>query len=443
MVVRQPDLSSRLTFLLGAKECLAMDRFAVTGGRPLQGSVEAASAKNSVLPILAACILTEEPCTIDAVPQLEDVATMLRLLQSMGIRVSSTGRTVTVEASGKPASEAPYDIVRKMRAGYYVLGPLLGRCGRAKVSLPGGCAIGARPVDLHLKGARALGAAIDIEHGYIDARATGMRGATMVLEGTNGPSVGATINTMMAAVLTQGETVIQGAAAEPEVADVAGFLCSMGAVVEGAGTPLVRIHGVKKLHGTSYRPVPDRIEVGTLAVAAALTRGQVEITGCRPDHLAAPIEVLRHAGAEVETGPDRLMVKAKDRPRPFNITTAPYPGFPTDLQAQFMTLASLAEGTSTIEENIFEARFMHAMELDRMGARIAVKGSVAVVTGVERLSAAQVMASDLRASAALVLAGLACEGTTEILRIYHLDRGYEKLEEKLATLGARVERVRK
>lgn len=418
-----------------------MDRFVIRGGRPLEGAVSVASAKNSVLPILAACLLTEEPCVVEAVPNLEDVATMARLLRSLGVRVARKGRRVEVDASGPLVPEAGYDIVRRMRASYYVLGPLLGRCGAARVSLPGGCAIGARPVDLHLKGIRALGAEVRLEHGYIEARAKKLAGATVVLEGAKGPSVGATINTMMAAVLSRGETIIQGAAAEPEVEDVAGFLKTMGARIDGAGTPVLRVRGVKKLGGARYRPIPDRIEAGTLAVAAALTRGRVEIRNCRPAHLAAPIEVLRQAGATVETGRSRMLVSAGSRPRPFNVATAPHPGFPTDLQAQFMTLASVADGTSTITENIFESRFMHAMELDRMGARIAVKGNVAVVNGVERLSAAQVMASDLRASAALVLAGLVCRGRTEILRIYHLDRGYEKLENKLNKLGARVERV--
>ncbi len=432
----------RLTLGLCRQEYLVMDRFVICGGRPLAGTVTAARAKNSVLPILAACILTDEPCTVEDVPELEDVSTMTRLLRSMGVTVTRSGRSITVEASRPVKTEAPYDIVRKMRASYYVLGPLVSRFGMARVSLPGGCAIGARPVDLHLKGISALGARVSLEHGYIDARAKRLAGTTVVLAGTKGPSVGATINTMLAAVLARGRTIIKCAAAEPEVADVARFLRRMGAEIDGAGTPEISISGVARLRGVRYRPIPDRIEVGTLAAAAVVTGGCITISNCRPGHLAAPLEVLRQTGARVETSRTSITVAGPRRPKPFNIATAPYPGFPTDLQAQFMTLASVASGTSVITENIFEARFMHAMELERMGAQISLKGNTAVVTGVERLSAAQVMASDLRASAALVLAGLACRGRTEILRIYHLDRGYERLETKLNRLGAKIERVR-
>ncbi|MBN2537371.1 UDP-N-acetylglucosamine 1-carboxyvinyltransferase [candidate division WOR-3 bacterium] len=417
-----------------------MDRFVIHGGRRLEGRVTAASAKNAVLPILAACLLTDEECVIRGVPRLEDVATMARLLETMGVEVAWRGRTVRLRA-GRVSERAPYDIVRKMRASYYVLGPLVGRLGRAEVSLPGGCAIGARPVDLHLKGIEALGAEVRVEHGYIKARARKLRGAGMVLEGTNGPSVGATANTMMAAVLAQGITEIRGAACEPEVADLAAFLNRMGARVEGAGTPTVRVRGVSRLRGAEHRPIPDRIEAGTLAVAAAMTRGQVEIRNCRPDHLGVVIETLRATGAEVTARRTSLAVSGPGRPGPVIIGTAPYPGFPTDLQAQFTALLCLARGTSVVTESIFENRFLHAMELARMGAQIEVTGRTAVIKGVARLQSAQVMASDLRASAALVLAGLVARGETVVRRIYHLDRGYERLEQKLAGLGARIERL--
>ncbi|MFO7676058.1 MAG: UDP-N-acetylglucosamine 1-carboxyvinyltransferase [bacterium] len=418
-----------------------MDRFLVRGGRPLRGAVRVASAKNAVLPILAACLLTEEECVVRDVPALADVATMLRLLAAMGVRVARSGRTVRLRAAGQIAREAPYDIVRKMRAGYYVLGPLVGRFGQARVSLPGGCAIGARPVDLHLKGLEALGTRVEVEHGYIVARARRLAGGPMLLEGTRGPSVGATANVMMAAVLARGETVIDGAAREPEVVDLADFLNRLGARIEGVGTPTVRIRGVRALGGAEFRPIPDRVEAGTFAAAAALTGGRVEIRNCRPDHLSAVIDKLGEAGVEVECRKRSMTVTGRGRPGPLNIGTAPYPGFPTDLQAQFTALLTVAKGTSVVTENIFEARFLHAMELQRLGAAIEVTGNVAVIRGRERLSGAQVMASDLRASAALVLAGLVAEGETEVLRIYHLDRGYERIEDKLGALGARIERL--
>ena len=418
-----------------------MDKFLVRGGRPLEGTVTVSSAKNAVLPILAACLLTDEACTIEHVPLLEDVNTMAKLLGSMGAKVTRRGRELEISSPGTLEREAPYDIVRKMRASYYVLGPLLARFGDARVSLPGGCAIGPRPVDLHLRGIEALGAKVRIEHGYIHAEGRPLRGGTVFLEGANGPSVGATCNTMMAAVLARGETVIEGAACEPEVVDLAGFLTAMGAKLAGAGTPEVRIRGVKSLHGASYRPIPDRIEAGTLAVAAAITRGRIEIKNCEPNHMAAVIETLRKAGARVDVAKRSLTVSAEDRPAATNISTSPHPGFPTDLQAQFTALLSIGRGTSVVTENIFESRFLHALELNRMGARIDINGNMAIIQGVERLTSAQVMASDLRASAALVLAGLVARGQSEVLRIYHLDRGYEKLEKKLGRLGAQIERV--
>ncbi|MEO0021754.1 MAG: UDP-N-acetylglucosamine 1-carboxyvinyltransferase [candidate division WOR-3 bacterium] len=418
-----------------------MDRFRIRGGRPLRGEVRVARAKNAVLPLLAAALLSEDTCVIEEVPFLDDVATMLKLLKSIGVRVEMRNRTVRISATGRLKPEAPYDIVRKMRASYYVLGPLLARFGDCRVSLPGGCAIGPRPVDLHLKGITALGAKVKIEKGYIHARARLLRGNTMMLEGQKGPSVGATINTMMAAVLARGETVIEGAACEPEVVDVAQFLSKMGAEITGAGTPTIIIRGVKELRGVRHTPIPDRIEAGTFAAAAAITRGRVEIIGCEPRHLTAVITKLQESGVRVEAGADRLLVEAGSRPQAVKISTAPYPGFPTDLQAQFTALLSIAQGTSTVTENIFESRFLHCLELNRMGALIDITGNMAVIHGVEQLEGAQVMASDLRASAALVLAGLAARGQTEILRIYHLDRGYERLENKLKPLGADIRRV--
>lgn len=425
-----------------------MDRFLIRGGLPLKGTVTTIRAKNSVLPLLAACLLVEDTCTIEDVPLLEDVNTMLKLLKSIGARVElkipsqgKGGACVRVTARGKLVPQAPYDIVRKMRASYYVLGPLLARFGFCEVSLPGGCAIGPRPVDLHLKGISALGARVVLKQGYIQARARFLRGTTMLLEGNKGPSVGATINTMMAAVLARGETIIEGAACEPEVADVANFLNSMGACIAGAGTLTIRIQGVKHLSGTTYTPIPDRIEAGTLAVASAITQGSVSITRCEPNHLTAVIAKLRELGARVETTTDTIFVEMDSRPEPVKITTAPYPGFPTDLQAQFTALLTLANGTSTITENIFESRFLHALELNRMGASIDISGNMAIIHGTDHLEGAQVMASDLRASAALVLAGLAARGQTELLRIYHLDRGYQRLEEKLTSLGADIKRV--
>ena len=418
-----------------------MDKFIIRGPTRLEGSVPNATAKNAVLPILAACLLTEEQCVIRDVPLLEDVRTMAQLLRSLGVRVESRKHTMKITAGGKIERTAAYDIVRKMRASYYVLGPLLGRFGDARVSLPGGCAIGPRPVDLHLKGISALGARVDLEHGYIHATGRPLRGGTMLLEGASGPSVGATANTMMAAVLARGETVIEGAAREPEVCDLAGFLVAMGAKIEGYGTPVVRIRGVKRLHGADYRPIPDRIEAGTLAVAAAVTRGCLEIAGCEPEHLTSAIDRLRQAGATVETGKRRLVVSAEQRPTPVTVATAPYPGFPTDLQAQLAALLAFGRGTSVVTENVFESRFLHALELNRMGAKIDISGRMAVIQGVEYLSGAQVMASDLRASAALVLAAIAARGETEVQRIYHLDRGYESLEQKLGSVGASIERV--
>lgn len=419
-----------------------MDRFLIQGGKPLRGTVTTARAKNAVLPLLAACLLTEDTCIIHDLPAVEDVNTMIKLLQTIGVQIEQKGHTARLTARGKLNPEAPYDIVRKMRASYYVLGPLLARFGTCRVSLPGGCAIGPRPVDLHIKGITALGARVAIEQGYIHARARRLKSNTIMLEGYKGPSVGATINTIMAATLATGETVIEGAACEPEVVDLANFLTAMGAKITGAGTPKIQIKGVKKLSGATHRPIPDRIEAGTFAVATAITRGSVEITDCAPEHLTAVITKLREVGAQVEVADSRLKVEMNSRPKNTKISTAPYPGFPTDLQAQFTALLAIADGTSTITENIFESRFLHALELNRMGASIDINGNIALIHGVKKLEGAQVMASDLRAGAALVLAGLAARGKTEILRVYHLDRGYEQLEKKLARLGGKIKRIR-
>jgi UDP-N-acetylglucosamine 1-carboxyvinyltransferase len=389
---------------------------------------------------MAATLLADSACVLHNVPALEDIKTMVEMLRALNARVEVRGKNLVIDASGELGVEAPYDIVRKMRASYYVLGPLLGRLKKAKVALPGGCAIGPRPIDLHLKGMRKLGAKVRVEHGYVRSEAKALIGNEMVLEGVKGASVGATCNVMMAAVLASGRTVIKGAACEPEVVDLASFLLKMGAEIKGAGTPTITIEGVNRLSGADWTPIPDRIETGTFAVASVITRGDVEITNCIPDHIFAVLEILKEVGAEVATGSNYIRVRAAGPPKSVSITTAPYPGFPTDMQAQFMALLSLAPGTSTITETIFEARFLHALELARLGADITLDGSTAIIRGVEKLTGAQVMASDLRASAALVLAGLAAEGETQISRIYHLDRGYESLEQKLSGLGAEVRR---
>jgi UDP-N-acetylglucosamine 1-carboxyvinyltransferase len=419
-----------------------VDKLVISGKKRLFGSVEVSGAKNATLPIMAACLLTEEKCLIKNIPDLSDIKTMASLLQALGAKVEFTNRSMMIEAGDNMNVEAPYEIVSQMRASYYVLGPLLARFGLAKVALPGGCAIGPRPVDLHLKGMEHLGAQINIEHGYIVASGKKLSGSEMTLAGMKGPSVGATANVMMAATKAKGKTVITGAACEPEIVDLANFLNALGAQIEGAGTPVIQIKGVKELTGCEYEPIPDRIEAGTLAIAAAITCGEIEITELRPDHLTAVTEILLNMGCTVNAQTNSLRIGLKENPKPTEIVTAPYPGFPTDLQAQFMALLTLSRGTSVVTENIFEARFVHALELNRMGAKISIKGNSAVIEGVEKLTGAQVMASDLRASAALVLAGLAAEGETQVSRIYHLDRGYENLAGKLAKLGATIQRVK-
>ncbi len=417
-----------------------MDKLQITGGVPLEGEVRISGAKNATLPILAAGLLASEPVTICNVPHLKDVTTTIELLGRMGVSVTiAEGLRIEVDASTLRECFAPYDLVKTMRASILVLGPLVARFGRADVSLPGGCAIGARPVNIHVAGLQAMGAEIQIEGGYIRARATRLRGARLVLEAV---TVTGTENLMMAATLADGETVLENAAREPEVVDLANFLIAMGAKIHGAGTDKIVIHGVEKLHGTTYDVLPDRIESGTYLVAGAITRGHVRIKHTRPEHLDAVTAKLREAGASVDIGDNWIEVDMRGRrPRSVDVRTAPYPAFPTDMQAQFAALNTVAAGVGTIIETIFENRFMHMLEMRRLGAEIRLEGNTAIIRGVERLTAAPVMATDLRASASLVLAGLVAEGRTEIERIYHIDRGYETIEEKLAGIGAQIRRV--
>jgi UDP-N-acetylglucosamine 1-carboxyvinyltransferase len=412
----------------------------IKGGVPLRGEVMISGAKNAVLPIMAATLLTAEPCVIRRVPKLTDVDFMGQILTSLGAKVSFEGNTLRVQAE-KIQGVGDYDLIRKMRGSICILGPLLGRLKKATVSLPGGCVIGARPVDLHLKGFEALGAKISIEGGYVHARARRLIGADLFLGGRAGCTVLGTANVMMAAVLADGVTIIESAACEPEVVDLASFLNAMGARIQGAGSPTLTITGVKKLHGAEHEVIPDRIEAATYAIAAAATKGDVTLLGARADHLHAVLDKLREAGVKVERSGSALTVRRNGRLKPVDITTLPYAGFPTDVQAQMMVLMALTQGISIITERIFEARFMHVSELARLGADIAIEGPSAIVKGGKPLSGAPVMASDLRASAALVIAGLAARGTTEVKRVYHIDRGYENIDGKLRQLGARIERV--
>ncbi len=412
----------------------------VKGGIPLHGEVPISGAKNAVLPILAATLLTREPCVIRRVPNLSDVAFMGRILASIGAKVRMQGDTVTVQA-GHIKGFGDYELVRKMRGSVCILGPLLGRLHEAKVSLPGGCVIGSRPIDLHLKGMKALGAHITIDGGYVCAQARRLVGTDMFLGGRSGPTVLGTANVMMAATLAEGVTVIQSAACEPEIVDLAHFLSAMGAKIAGAGSPTVTITGVRELHGAEHEVIPDRIEAATFAITAAATRGEITLRGARPDHFHAVLDKLQEAGARVEHRGGALTIKAGRSLRPVDVTTQPYAGFPTDAQAQMMVLMTQARGISILTERIFESRFMHVSELARLGADITIEGPSAVVKGGRQLSGAPVMASDLRASAALVIAGLVAQGETRVKRIYHLDRGYEQIDEKLRRLGARVQRV--
>ena len=409
----------------------------IEGGRPLKGTVAVSAAKNAALPALAAGLLTAEPLQFPNVPALNDVRTMVKLLETLGARVDGSGAEVRVHVERLASDIAPYELVSTMRASVLVLGPLIARHGSARVALPGGCAIGVRPIDQHLKGLARLGADITIENGYVVARASRLKGARIT---TDLVTVTGTENLMMAAALASGTTVIENAAREPEVGDLAALLRAMGARIEGAGTDRIEIEGVTELGGATHRVLPDRIEAGTLMVAGAITGGDVTVTDVVPEHLSAVLAKLEECGIGLEVGPTWVRVRGPERPRAADVITSPFPGFPTDMQAQVMTLLGLADGQSRVTETIFENRFMHVAELDRMGARIETDGSTAVVRGVPHYQGAQVMASDLRASAALVLAGLAASGRTEISRVYHLDRGYERMEAKLAGLGAQIER---
>jgi UDP-N-acetylglucosamine 1-carboxyvinyltransferase len=419
-----------------------MDRIVIRGGTPLNGRIPISGAKNACLTLMPAALLTEEPLTLTNAPRLADIATMTELLTSLGAEVAplQDGRVLAIGAREITNHTAHYDIVRKMRASILVLGPMLARDGRAVVSLPGGCAIGARPVDLHLSGLEALGATLELRDGYVHASAPGrLKGATIDL---SAPSVGATENLLMAATLARGTTRIRNAAREPEIVDLARCLQSMGAQISGAGTSQIEIQGVETLHGATHRVIADRIELGTYMLAPAIAGGEVELIGGTRASVAALADRLEEADVEVTDTPDGIRVRRRNgRVKPLHVVTEPYPGFPTDLQAQLMALLSLATGVSVLEERIFENRFMHAPELIRMGARIDVHGGVATITGVDGLRGAPVMATDLRASVSLILAGLAAEGETVVSRVYHLDRGYERLEEKLSACGAHIERV--
>jgi len=417
-----------------------MDKFRIEGGRPLEGEIEVSGAKNSALPALAACLLTEEPVTLRRIPRVRDIGTMQELIQYVGAQVEVEGSCVRICAANVDQPEAPYDLVKTMRASSLVLGPLVARTGRARVSMPGGCAIGARPINLHVSALEELGAEVSQSHGYVEAQAPrGLKGKRVHFDRI---TVTGTEDVLMAAVLAEGETVIQNAAREPEVQDLAALLKKMGARIEGAGTSTIRVEGVRKLAGADHTIIADRIEAGTFLIAGAMTGGDLLISACVPEHLDALAIKMRQAGAEIShDGPDALRVRATAPLRAVDITTEEYPGFATDLQAQYMSMMARAQGISRITETIFENRFMHTQELARMGADIRVEGRQAIVTGVEELTGAQVIASDLRASASLVLAGMVARGETVVDRVYHIDRGYERIEEKLARVGARIERM--
>ena len=417
-----------------------MDKLVIEGGIPLKGDVAISGAKNAALPILTAVLLTDEPLHVDNVPHLRDVSTMLNLLMQMGLTTSLDEKgSVELRAAKITEPVAPYELVKTMRASVLVLGPLVARLGEARVSLPGGCAIGLRPVDQHLKGLQAMGATIEMAQGYMIARAKRLKGARICMDIV---TVTGTENLMMAAALADGTTVIENAAREPEIPDLAACLTAMGAKISGAGTDVITIEGVERLHGARHSVMPDRIETGTFLVAAAVTGGDVRLTGARPKTLDAVLDKLREAGVTIETGDDWIHVKATGALKAVNVRTAPYPAFPTDMQAQFMALNCVAQGTARVVETIFENRFMHVQEMQRLGADIAVEGNTAVIKGVPALNGATVMATDLRASASLVISGLVARGTTTVERIYHLDRGYERIEEKLSRLGARIRRER-
>ena len=417
-----------------------MDKLSITGGVRLDGEARISGAKNAALPLLCAALLSKEPVTFTNVPQLHDIRTLLALIEQMGVSVArdEAGGAVTLDASGLNNAVAPYERVKTMRAAILVLGPLVARCGEARVSLPGGCAIGARPVDQHIKGLQAMGAKINVEHGYIHAESPRLKGARLF---TDMVTVTGTENLMMAACLADGETIIENAAREPEVVDLAKCLVAMGARISGAGTDVIRVQGVATMHGATHQIMPDRIETGTYLCAAAATGGDIRLTGTSSSYLDVVIDKLLDAGCEIDIERDTIRLRAPGRLTAVNVRTAPYPAFPTDMQAQFMAINCVADGTAVIRETIFENRFMHAVELQRLGADIQIDANTAVVTGVAALEGATVMATDLRASAGLIIAGLVAEGETVVERIYHLDRGYEHLERKLTALGAQVRRV--
>ena len=420
-----------------------MDKFVIRGGNPLVGTIRVSGAKNSALPCMAAAILTEEDVTLENIPQVRDIATERRLLASMGAKVElgsvTTSHRTTISCRTLSDPVAKYEIVKTMRASSLVLGPLVARAGMARVAMPGGCAIGGRPIDLHIKGLERMGATIIQEHGYLEARANRLKGAHLVFDKI---TVTGTEDLLMAAVLAEGETVMENCAREPEVTDLAALLTAMGAKIEGAGTSTIRVQGVTSLHGAQYRINPDRIEAGTFLVAGAITAGDLIVADCNPDHLGAVIAKLEEAGANIDVlGPNAVRVRSDGRLGSADISTEEYPGFPTDMQAQYMALATQADGVSLVKENIFENRFMHVQELVRMGANIKVDGRTATVRGPAKLSAAAVMCSDLRASASLVLAALVANGESILDRVYHMDRGYERIEEKLQAVGAQIQRM--
>jgi UDP-N-acetylglucosamine 1-carboxyvinyltransferase len=419
-----------------------MDKFVIRGGTPLLGTVRVSGAKNAALPCMAAALLTEDTVTLENIPQVRDIETTRKLLAAMGAEVElGYGRAhhrTTISCRSLASPEASYELVKTMRASTLVLGPLVARCGRARVSLPGGCAIGARPIDLHIKGLERLGAKITQDHGYVEATAERLKGAEIVFDKI---TVTGTEDLLMAATLAEGETIMQNCAREPEVADLADLLNKMGAKIEGAGTSTIRVKGVSKLHGAKHRIIPDRIEAGTFIIAGALTGGDLKVAGCDPSHLTALLQKLEETGVKTAANADSIRVMGDNALKAADINTEEYPGFPTDMQAQYMALATQAEGTSVVTENIFENRFMHAQELVRMGANIKIEGRRAVVRGKSQLSAAAVLASDLRASASLVLAALVADGETIIDRVYHIDRGYEHIEEKLKGVGAEIRRM--
>lgn len=441
---------SGLTFCFGGlrprtppRKLRGMDSFIIQGGVPLSGSITVSGSKNSALPILAASLMTDAPCKFKNIPLLRDIQTQVKILNTLGVETSWQGREINAKIKDTYNSTAPYELVKTMRAGVCVLGPLLAKRGEAMVSMPGGCVIGERPIDIHLRGIKALGAEITLDHGYIIAKAPkgGLKGAEIYLGGKFGSSVLATDNVMCAAVMAKGTTIIECAACEPEVVDLANCLISMGAKIEGAGSPRIVIHGVRKLSGVDWSVIPDRIEAATFLIAGAITNSPITVNGCRPEHMLAVLDVLRQMGVEIERKATSLKIIPGKRSAAADVVTLPHPSFPTDVQAQIMALMSVSEGASSITERVFPERFMAAAELKRMGANINVANGQALIQGVEKLSGAEVMASDLRASAALVIAGLAAEGETRISRVYHIDRGYERIEERMRKLGAKIKRV--